>query len=395
MRIAIIHTPLNKPAGGERHMLRLTLELQKRGHLVEIFTNRVDYKRCFPEFLSQLKINEIPVGFLYYPTFLQRLISGARMCESLGRLHGMLAIGRAIPEGKFDIINCFQLSSNWAAFIAKRRLGLPIVWQCNEPPFWFFEPTAKFKRSLIFEYPFYKIFDRYTVRFVDKITVSSHWGKELVKKAYNRSSTIIRPGVDMEIFKNMDGKDIRKRYGLQGYFVLSQVSACAAYKRVFDSFYALRELKKKYRIKLILVGNLIKETFKELIKKLGVEEDIIFLEGISDKDLAKVYAASDAFLYTGKQTWGLPVIEAMASSKPVIVSDKAAVCEVIEEGRTGLTYPYGNVEELTRRVEYVINNISMLEEVGKAAYAYVKENLSWERYAFSMERLFKQVLNKQ
>jgi len=35
MRIAMIHTSLTAPAGGERQILRLAIELQKFGHHVE------------------------------------------------------------------------------------------------------------------------------------------------------------------------------------------------------------------------------------------------------------------------------------------------------------------------------------------------------------------------
>ena len=163
MRIAMIHTPFGARGGGERQILRLAIELEKIGHEVEIFTNGI-YEDSYPEFFKKVKINVIPhplTGKLprqltpriaiqkIQPARLSEInkVSGLRkwMRELVGRQYytseapAMLELGRKIPKG-FDIINNHNFPTEWAGFIAKKRLKAPLVWMCNEPPLWFFIP---------------------------------------------------------------------------------------------------------------------------------------------------------------------------------------------------------------------------------------------------------------
>ena len=65
------------------------------------------------------------------------------------------------------------------------------------------------------------------------------------------------------------------------------------------------------------------------------------------------YKASNALVLpsNGDETWGLVVNEAFASGIPAIVSDAVGCApDLIEEGRTGFTYPVGNVEALVQRM---------------------------------------------
>jgi glycosyltransferase involved in cell wall biosynthesis len=54
----------------------------------------------------------------------------------------------------------------------------------------------------------------------------------------------------------------------------------------------------------------------------------------------------------GGETWGLVVNEAMVCGLPAIVSD-AVGCgpDLIENGKTGFTYPLGDCLELARRIQ--------------------------------------------
>jgi len=69
MKIALLSTPLTTPAGGERLTLMLAVELEKKGHEVEVLTNEADRNRCFPDLIGQVRLNVVPgpIGHLPYP----------------------------------------------------------------------------------------------------------------------------------------------------------------------------------------------------------------------------------------------------------------------------------------------------------------------------------------
>jgi len=377
MKIAMIHTPLITPTGGERLILRLSIELQKLGHEVEIFVNAVDEEKCFPDMLKKVKINVIPYSLPYGWGYYRAL-------------DGMFNIGRKIPKG-FDIVNNHNFPTEWAAFFAKKRLKIPVVWMCNEPPFWFFHPEQR-KGIRILQWPLFEIFDKIAVKSIDEIVVMSHIDENLVQRAYNRASTLIREGIDIEPFQNASGRKIRKKYNLGDYFLILQVGTLVYYKRPDDSIKALAYLAKKYdNLKLILVGVGSTEPFKELSMKLGVEDKVLFLNNVSDKELAEIYKACDVFVFPAEQTWGLVVTEAMAAGKPVIVSNKAGVSEIIENNTNGIVVNHADPKEIAEQVERLIIAPELCKRLGQNAYEYVKNNLSWESYARKMEEIFERV----
>jgi glycosyltransferase involved in cell wall biosynthesis len=369
MRIAMIHTPLAFPTGGERQILRLAIELQKLGHEVEIFTTFVDKEKCFPQMLAKVTVNVIPY-----------LLHGA--------LDGMFNIGMRIPQ-KFDVINNHNYLTEWAVFFAKRRLGIPAVWMCNEPPFWFFHPERR-KGKDLFLWPLFEIFDKVAVRSIDEIVVLSSIGAALVKDVYRRSSTVVRTGVDVEAFKNASGDNFRRENDLVKDFLILQVGTLAYWKHPDITIEALRYLPKE--TKLILIGVGQTTMYRELALELGVGSRVLFLDNVAEEELACIYKACNVCVFPAEQTWGLTVTEAMAASKPVIVSQKAGVSEIIENNVNGVIIDHHNPERLAGEIERLFYDPGLALELGENAYNYVKNNLSWDSYAKSMEGIFQNAL---
>jgi len=391
MRIAMLHTPLGGRGGGERQILRLAVELQKLGHEVEIFTNAVDEETCYPNLLNKVTINVVPHPLTCLRPFYRR-VAKKRAIFYDSVFPCMLNIGRKIPKG-FDIINNHNFPTEWAAFFAKKKLKIPVVWMCNEPPFWFFQPEQR-RGLLKSSWPLFEIFDKIAVAYIDEIVVLSHSAESLVRKIYNRTSKIIRSGVDVEIFHKASRQEIRKKYNLQNDFVLLQVGGLVYYRRQIDSLWALFYLSKKYdNVKLILDGVGQQEMFRDFSRKLGVEDKVIFLVTDNDKELAKIYAACDVFLYPSEVTWGLVATEAMAARRAVIVSNKAGVSEIIENNVNGIVVNHARPKEIAEQVERLMNDPKLCKKLGENAYEYVKRNLSWEKYAENMESIFEQTIS--
>lgn len=195
MRVAMIHTPFWGRAGGERQILRLAIELQKLGHEAEIFTSAIN-TTSYPEFFNKVKINLIPhplAGKLpssltpqaATPKIQQKPLEPVKQASGLrewargivGRqfytseVPYMLNLGRRIPKG-FDVINNHNFPTEWAAFIAKKRLKVPVAWMCNEPPYWFFLPEHREGLRKI-NWPLFEILDKVAVSYIDRIMVLS------------------------------------------------------------------------------------------------------------------------------------------------------------------------------------------------------------------------------
>ena len=65
-----------------------------------------------------------------------------------------------------------------------------------------------------------------------------------------------------------------------------------------------------------------------LAAELGISEDLVFVGGVPLEETVHFYQAADVFVYPSlNETFGLPIIEAMACGCPVVTSDTTAMPE--------------------------------------------------------------------
>lgn len=89
------------------------------------------------------------------------------------------------------------------------------------------------------------------------------------------------------------------------------------------------------------------------------------------------------------------VTEAMAAGKPVIVSTQVGTSEIIQDNVNGIIIDKAKPEEIAKQVEMLINNPKLRKKLGENAYQCVKDDLSWEKYAESVESVFKETLSRK
>ncbi len=389
----MLHPTLTWRGGAERQLLILAKELQQTGHTVEIFTCAIN-NTCFPELTRELTIHQIQPPLIQITPPQKRTFS----TRLAGRFRGytvdlpaMAYLGKKIPPN-FDLINNHNSPTQWAAFFAKSKLKIPIVWTCNEPPFWYSNPKQKTGLGNI-NRPLYSGFDKTTVNYIDMIVSNSLAGNYRIQNAYNRTSEVIYPGITTDLLHAASGQSIRSKYGLENTFILLQVANIAQDKRQSDSITALHYITQKHiNIKLIIVGHGPKDELITQSRRLNVEEKVLFLQNCTDEELAEVYAACDVFLFPAEITWGLAVIEAMAASKPVIVSVKAGVSEIIQNGINGFVFNSPNAKNMAQIVEQLIADPNLCHKIGSNAYQYTKGKLSWKTYSKHMETIFEKTL---
>lgn len=405
MRIALLQPSLTLRGGAERQVLNLAIELHKAGHEVEIFTCALN-DRCYPEKLSQLVVKVIKppitigrqsknLGQNSNPQIVQQRNAARRLAGSFRNyyysLPAMLNLGMKIPKG-FDIINIHNPPTEWAAFFAKKRINAPIVWMCNEPPFWFTDPKQRKGLGKI-NFPLYEGLDKIAVDCIDSIVVLSAIAGRRVEEAYGKTYEIVHTGISTDLFHRASGKEFRAKYGLEKSFLLLQTGNIAPDKRQIDSILALHIVSKNHsNVKLVFDGAGPREHLVTLSRQLGVENKVMFLHSSSDVELAQVYAACDVFVFPAQITWGLAVIEAMAASKPVLVSNKSGVSEIIRNGQNGFVIEEPNPRNMALKIENLIANSELRQKIGENAYEYAQQNLSWQRYARSMSLVFEKTL---
>jgi len=92
--------------------------------------------------------------------------------------------------------------------------------------------------------------------------------------------------------------------------------------------------------RLTVVGSGRPEKFDDIIGQYGIW-GVDFVGKISAGDLPKYYASCDIFCAPSieRESFGIVLLEAMASGKPVVACDNAGYASVMKDGREGLLVP--------------------------------------------------------
>lgn len=178
-----------------------------------------------------------------------------------------------------------------------------------------------------------------TARVADAIVINSESLREEVMHYLNPDPAklhLIPEAVDHDLFKPGDRSDafahLTELYGISEPFVLFVSSLwpyknCAGLLRAFAA--ARAELNGR---KLVVVGpgrdGEHAGELRELAEELGIAADVEWVGGVPLAETVHYYRAADAFVYPSfNETFGLPILEAMASGCPVVTSDVSAMPE--------------------------------------------------------------------
>ena len=153
-------------------------------------------------------------------------------------------------------------------------------------------------------------------------------------------------------------------------FVMIYVGRLAASKRIdflIESMQAIDEAA------LLIIGDgEERDKLKNLAHSLNLEDKIFFIGRISDEDLPKYYAAADVFVTASlHEGFCVPIIEAFASGKPVIVPNRTAMPEIV--GNAGLTYEHESVDDFIYKVTMFRNDCDLRTQLSRNAQERFKE----------------------
>lgn len=115
---------------------------------------------------------------------------------------------------------------------------------------------------------------------------------------------------------------------------------------------------------------------------------------MSQRELADVFRESDCLVLPSRhESFGMVVVEAMATGLPVIVSDRVGAKEALEEGKNGWIVPANDVKTLTDRMRWCINNPEALKAAGTRA-AIAAQKYSWGAYHTRVVQLIRDILGQ-
>lgn len=178
-----------------------------------------------------------------------------------------------------------------------------------------------------------------TARVADAVIINSESLRDEVQQYLDvdpQKLHLIPEAVDHDLFNPGDAEEARLRlkagHGLDGGFVLF-VSSLWPYKNCGGLLKAFALAKSRLDGRKLAVVGPGRDTeyvnqLRALADELRIADDVVWVGGVPLDETVHFYRAADVFVYPSlNETFGLPILEAMASACPVVTSDRSAMPE--------------------------------------------------------------------
>ena len=359
MNIAFFHE-LHR--GGARRSANEFAKYLKRNHEVDLYI--VDGKRNDNEkkFYSRIFFYKFIPEKWTGKNWTVRLYKDTVELYNLYKLHQKIA--KEIDKKKYELVFLEPSRFTQAPFIL-RFLKTKKIYYCQEPLRLVYDSKIAIEKNLNFLKALYerlirkarKTIDKANIKCADLVIANSKYTRKNIETAYGIKNTVSYMGVDSGIF--MPSK-VKKD---------TDILFVGAYQPV-DGYDLLKKSLPLMKI-------------KPKVKVLASEKEWI----TDDKDMRNLYCSSKIIVALAyNEPFGLIPLEAMSCGVPIVAVNEGGYKETVVDGETGCLVPR-NPKILARKLDWMLSNGDILEEMGKNARQHIVDKWRWEDQTRILEKI--------
>ncbi|MFH0865313.1 MAG: glycosyltransferase family 4 protein [Bacteroidota bacterium] len=192
-------------------------------------------------------------------------------------------------------------------------------------------------------------------------------------------------------------KSLLKKHGLENKTVALFVGNLIPFKGLHILIDAIAEIDDASLALLVVGGGYNEKAYKKQVKNRGVEDRIIFAgPQFPDKKLPDYYNLCDFLVLpsTHSESFGLVILEAMASGKPAIVTALPGPSQLINHGVDGLISKTGSYTDLKNNILTLVKHKVQCKKMGELARNKVIEKYTWKKIGEELEEAFYRIIQK-
>ncbi|MGB9718148.1 MAG: glycosyltransferase family 4 protein [Thermoproteota archaeon] len=368
MKIALCSDYFYPKTGGiTTHMENLARTLEKRGHEVVIITKTADFN---DEAQRARGLKVVRIKSLF------------RSSQTLD-LPYMDELEEVLRREKPEIIHAHHAFSPISLFsiLVGKRLGVKTVLTNHSIQF-LYDFNYLWKPSSFIMFPL-----KQYINSTDRIIAVSRAAATFISHFTDKEVSIIPNGVNVEEYaprvKKFDGKSVlfvgRLVYR-KGLHLLLE-----AMKQVVDE---------KKEAELTIAGSgYLSPILKVFAKTLNLQDNVFIREGLSKNELVDLYQKANVFVMPSVfgESFGIVLLEAMASKTPVVATAQGGVQEVVKHMETGLLVRRNKIEGLAKSVLTLLEDEELSERISSNAFREVKK-YDWSIVVEKIEEAYEETL---
>ena len=388
------------------YVRELSLELGRRGHLVDIFTR---YQDSCAGHARQQSFGQ-GVRLFHVPAGPSRYLSGQEIYDRLPQLADSILSPTDGESTNYDLIHSHYWLSGWVGQKLTQAWGAPHIQMFHTLG------LMKNRVALSFEErePEIRITTEHDVmRAADCLIAATPAERIQLMWLYGadmRKIRVIAPGVNIQTFQPIDIEQARAAINMPAdsrmLLFVGRIEPLKGIETLLRAIALLREQSSDYLSNLwvAIVGgdtdpdeaeDMELQRLKTLRQELGLQDFVIFVGARQQEMLQYYYAASEAVIMPSYyESFGMVALEAMACGTPVIASEVGGLAYLVQDGVTGFHVPDRDPAELAGKIRLLLDNTELRREMSLAASKYARQ-FAWPLITDRVVDVYKDMVARQ
>lgn len=367
-KILFVHSS-SELYGSDRSLLNIVTNLNRDKYQIHVLLPSKG-----PLYNEMLKIEDIDVQIFDVAVLRRKNLSIKGMLEYTSSFFNSLHfIKKFIKQNSIDIVDT-NTAVVFPAAIAAKHCHKKSVWHIREII------VNSFENNVI---------SFLMNKFADVIIANSKATGEALKVDKNKIKVVYN-AVDNSKIKKIPHNDIH--VGMAG-----RINRWKGQKLFVDA--AEKVLPKHKNVEFYIAGEayngeeFLKGELQSYIDQKNLSKNVKLLGQVNK--MSDFYNDLDIFVLPSIQPepFGLVVIEAMSYGLPVIATKHGGPVEIIDNQVDGFLVDYLNSDEMANKIDLLISNDELREEMGKKGQIKKKQKFSIESMVNSIEMIFDEVMD--
>ena len=232
---------------------------------------------------------------------------------------------------------------------------------------------------------------RHALTCSDAITAVSEYLKRETQRVLGFDGAIeVIPNFFVPRPPRRSGEEVRRELGVGSEVVVVHSSNLRRGKRIDLLLETVARVRPRDAFKLLILAGEPFAPFAEHVRRLGLADRVIVREKVNDiEDYLQV---ADIGLFTSDaESFCLSILEAMCFGCPSVSTRVGGIPEVVEDNRSALLVPAGDVDALAGSLEALIHDETRRRALGRTARARARELFSAEIIVPRYEALYRRL----